>query len=1174
VPSVSGAAMSASTAALAPPATAPPIDPQLDLQLTQKTEAAIKQLLTDKLLYVAEDGSYVLSPPDTLTASPWDKTLESWTGIQRLSSTAFTKLFATEKRFSDLNALKTYVKTHYLQQPQAATSEQAAAIVSLDSVAVQRDRRAQETPQVLAPLTDEATQISNTVEGRQYDCHTAALNNNGLSITVWYEASPADIVAQVFQTDESGKQTKVGSPFQVSTVEGNPQSGPNVIALDDYFVVAWHGRFEGDTTITGVKGQLYRFHTDKTPEKVGGQFPISATDTDSTSGLFPDMVRVKENRFFVVYRDHNDNAVKGRVFDVAQAGNSVPVGGPIVRINPSYSTNIGYPKVAQLSETDYIVVSGGSDIEAQRIKINDSGDISLYGERFTVTTLSDSQGAARRPALLALNNEFVAVGFEEEGDFPPSEELPSSNSPGIYLQMLRASTHGSTLEKIGEPQWVNAETEYSQKYISLYKINAQKFTATFTSVRQISSAIPGEKRAVSADGSINAFTVIYDFADTTVAPKRLGPEIRLNAGVSYVGYPQIVSDGHGNALAIWSQYTNDEISTENVVAQTFAIENSNPPQTIANFPTLRLPLSNGQAGNAQTEDVYLLDYFKAPSGSGPLKYSLQQLNGDKAPYWVDINTNNLQITSPSFLNQTGRTDILVSAIANRQRAELALAVFIDAPLTALPLGFRRVGDEFKVTPSPRYTSNTTPEMTAFGPGKLLTGWYRYSRDTQEGEFVSTIYDVSSHSKTPELAVDGYSVYHSEGASPNHNQLLKLNNSEFMQLWEGLSDADGGGVYGSIFGRIMTYDGSSTAPIGKGDIFRINASIQGSQSYPKSVVLNDEGTLIAVVWTSIIDDENKQLLGKVIDLTNTQQPIKDMPEFTILSSNAPAYWSQMERLGDTHFVVTWYDARPIKDAQSGEETAAGGNVYMQIFETRGSQTPIAVLAEPQLVNTGIENDQSRVKMAVQGNTIFLAWNSFSIADDGSGRLQRNVVARQARFEDGALRFVSDDFQINQHSPALSPNLDIIFLTDEKVFIGYAVGEQNQDHAEYDMMGRTYLLSNDAAPIPMHDEFRLHRYFKDEQRDLHITRLESAAADDTIKFIAAWRSDHAERVDANQGRGDVFAQVYEFNPDATAISSSTKSTSWYKCKTAPLVVVDCSIYLRVSIRCIVSCCCRSS
>ncbi|MCB1153633.1 SUMF1/EgtB/PvdO family nonheme iron enzyme [bacterium] len=208
-------------------------------------------------------------------------------------------------------------------------------------------------------------QVNTTVLGDQNN-PAVAIASDGSFTVVWEgnDENKRGVFAQRFAADGTPQL----SQFRVNTVYANDQRDPAVAYDGDGgAIVVWASRDDESDSV--VMGQ--RFNSADTP--VGGEFPISDTDSDS---FYPQLAVSADGGFVAVWEgeqlDGSSDGIGARIFNDI----GLPVGG-VVTMNTTVDGPQRRPSLALGDGGDWMVVwqsndslTTGYDIRGRLVRVN------------------------------------------------------------------------------------------------------------------------------------------------------------------------------------------------------------------------------------------------------------------------------------------------------------------------------------------------------------------------------------------------------------------------------------------------------------------------------------------------------------------------------------------------------------------------------------------------------------------------------------------------------------------------------------------------------------------------------------------------------------------------------------------------------------------------------------
>ena len=315
--------------------------------------------------------------------------------------------------------------------------------------------------------TSGAEFLVNTTTGSYQEEPNITALSDGRFVVVWIsynigiDTSFQAIAGQIFNANG----TKSGGEFLVNSTTLNGETQPRVTALSDGRFVAVWAEFQGDQSLSAVRGRI--FNLDGTP--AANDFLINTfTENDQQH---PVVTALDGGRFAVFWDDaspqaDDSQAIRGRIY----AADGTPAATEF-RINATTLNDQFEPAAATLTDGRIVIAwhdnsatGGDTDVGAVRATILDSnGGATSVGE-FLVNT--STAGVQRQPAVAALTDgRFVIVWSDY-----------SNGSAWV----VRAQVYGADGARSGQEVLVSAATGHSMIEPDVSALQDGGFVVTWT----------------------------------------------------------------------------------------------------------------------------------------------------------------------------------------------------------------------------------------------------------------------------------------------------------------------------------------------------------------------------------------------------------------------------------------------------------------------------------------------------------------------------------------------------------------------------------------------------------------------------------------------------------------------------------------------------------------------
>jgi hypothetical protein len=230
-----------------------------------------------------------------------------------------------------------------------------------------------------------------------------AANANGI-VAVWQSSSQDGGVDDIFAQRFSIGGQFLGSEFRVNTFTTSSQSDPDVVMMDDGFVVVWRG------ALSKVRGQRF----DSAACYVGSEFEVS-----TQSDALPPRIAALSGSSFVVVWNGDDQGDQFGIFAQRYDASSAELGSELVELGSELHVN-GYtpgrqnhPAVAASPNGSFTIVWQSQDQDGDGLGIfgrRYTSEGNALGTEFTVNTSTTND--QENPSLTYDGNDSFLVVWE------------------------------------------------------------------------------------------------------------------------------------------------------------------------------------------------------------------------------------------------------------------------------------------------------------------------------------------------------------------------------------------------------------------------------------------------------------------------------------------------------------------------------------------------------------------------------------------------------------------------------------------------------------------------------------------------------------------------------------------------------------------------------------------
>jgi hypothetical protein len=310
-------------------------------------------------------------------------------------------------------------------------------------------------------------------------------------------------------------------------------------------------------------------------------------------------------------------------------------------------------------------------------------------------------------------------------------------------------------------------------------------------------------------------------------------------------------------------------------------------------------------------------------------------------------------------------------------------------------------------------------------------------------------------------------------------IARLSEDKFVICWQSdEQDGSNWGIYAQIFDQNAQKLGAE---------FRVNKTVEGSQSYPRVCGLTNGGFVIC--WQSYAG------LGgfgtEVIAQRYDKDGIRQGEEFQVNTyTENYQYGPRICGLTNGNFVVCW---------NSLDQDGSGDGIFGQMFNSDAMK-----IGDEFQVNTYADNRQKYPDLCgLSGGGFVVCWESYGQDEEYDGIIMQMYDSSGARFREETI--------VNTYGLRFQGRPSVDLISDDRFVICWH-SDGNQDGEGSAVIGQMF----DGSGAKHGNEFIVNTYSIDDQYSPSISRLADSG------FIICWVSDEQD----GDERG-VFAQMYDNN-----------------------------------------------